>query len=287
MAKLENFSGLTRPQEDLLKKYYCFGSLALVNVNVVNDKFTFHTRLSERHSENPRASAWLQFKNDFLLVKGKKRNDKFSHYKLELTPSKLLQNVKAMFECKLVADGSPVDATLNVEYNYEKFKTKLSYLTAKNALRLQETFGTGERGLGLDVKLDVESLSVSDHVTAFWWFKNNTRLVLKHVGKSFSTFGDFEVSYLHGVSDVANIASKVVTKWASRITSVEVGGDYKYDENTWLKGKLNSDGRLALAVTRTVTPNLRASVATELAAQSLLAHHSDNYRFGLRFDFSQ
>lgn len=286
MAKLETFSNLTRPQEDLLKKYYCFGSLALVNVNVVNDKFTFHTRLSERHSENPRASAWLQFKNDFLLVKGKKRNDKFSHYKLELTPTKLVENVKAMFECKLLPGGGPVDATLNVELNSEKFKGKLSYLTAKHALRLQQTFGTGERGLGLEVKLDTENLSLTDHTSAFWWFKNNSRLVLKHVGKSLTDIGDIEVSYLHGVNELANIASKVVTKWSSRLTTVEVGGDYKYDQNTWLKGKMNSDGRLALAVTRTVTPNLRASVATELTAQSLLAQHAENYRFGVRFDFS-
>jgi hypothetical protein len=287
MAKLETFSNLTRPQEDLLKKYYCFGSLALLNVNIVNDKFTFHTRLSERHSEHPRASAWLQFKNDLVSVKAKKRNDRFSHYRLEVTPSKLSQYLKAMFECKLLPEGGSTDASLNVEYNHERCKTKWSYLTAKNLVRLQANLGRGDYGLGLEAKLDLDSLAISEHVLAFWWFKGNSRLVTKHLGKAFDQVGDFEVSYLHGVSETATLASKVVTRWASRSTSLEVGGEYKYDGNTLLKGKVNSDGRLALALSKSVTPTLRVSAASELSASSLLTNHADTYKFGLRFDFTQ
>lgn len=286
MAKLETFSNLTRPQEDLLKKYYCFGSLALVNVNIVNDKFTFHTRLSERHAEHPRASAWLQFKNDLFLVKGKKRNDRFSHYKLEVTPAKLSKDLKAVLECKLVPDGSAPDASLNVEYNKERCKSKWTYFTAKHLLRMQNTFGRGDYGLGLEAKADLESLALTDHTVAFWWFKDSSRLVAKHIGKSFETLGDFEVSYLHRVNDSATLASKVTTKWASRSTALEVGGEYKYDESTWLKGKLNSDGKAALALTKTLTSTLRVSAATELAASSLLTQHADTYKFGLRFDFT-
>ena len=287
MAKLETFSNLTRPQEDLLKKYYCFGSLALLNVNVANDKFTFHTRLSERHGEHPRASAWLQFKNDLFLVKGKKRNDRFSHYKLELTPAKLLQNLKAVFECKILPDGVSPDASLNVEYNIEKCKSKWTYFTNKNVLRVQNTFGRGDYGLGVEAKADLESLALTDHILAFWWFKDSSRLVAKHAGKSFDKLGEFEVSYLNHVNDSATLASKVTTKWASRTTALEVGGEYKYDENTWLKGKLNSEGKAALALTKTLTSTLRVSAATELTASSLLTQHADTYKFGVRFDFTQ
>jgi hypothetical protein len=285
MAKLDNFSGLTRPQEDLLKKYYCFGSLALLNINLARENLTFHTRASERSGQHPRASAWLQYKTDLFLLKAKRRNDRLSHYKLELTPAKLVANLKAVFECKL-EEGKEVDSSVNLEYSHEKAKGKVSYLNASKTLRVQGTAGKPETGFGLDTKVSTESWNLTSHVEAFWFFKNSARLVLKHVGKDLKGLGSFEASYLHEVNANANLASKVVNDWQSRKTSIEVGGDFKYDEKTWVKGKVNSDGKIALALTRIVTNNLRTSVASELSAAGLLSNHSDSFKLGFRVDFT-
>ena len=285
MAKLDNFSGLTRPQEDVLKKYYCFGSLALLNINLARENITFHTRASERSGQHPRASAWLQYKTDLFLFKAKRRNDCLSHYKLELTPSKFIANFKAVLECK-IEESKEVDASVNFEYSHEKAKGKVSYLNASKTVRVQGTAGKPETGFGLDTKVSTESWSLTSHVEAFWFFKNSARLVLKHVGKNLNALGSFEASYLHAVSENANLASKVVNDWQSRKTSIEVGGDFKYDEKTWVKGKVNSDGNIALALTKIVTNNLRASVATELSAASLLSSHSDSFRLGFRVDLT-
>jgi hypothetical protein len=285
MAKLDNFSGLTRPQEDLLKKYYCFGSLALLNLNLSRDNFTFHTRVSERQGQQSRASAWLQYKTDLFLLKAKRRNDRLSHYKLEVTPQKFIPNFKAVFECKL-EEGKEVDSSANFEYSHEKVKGKLSYLTASKTLRLQGTAGKAENGFGLDTKVNTESWTVSSHVEALWLFKNSARLVLKHVGKDLASIGSFEASYLHAVNNSANIGSKVTSDWQSRKTSLEVGGDFAYDSSTWVKGKVNSDGKLALALTRLVANNLRTSVATEVTVASLLSNNSDSFKLGVRVDFS-
>lgn len=285
MAKLDNFSGLTRPQEDLLKKHYCFGSLALLNLNLSKDNFTFHTRISEKAGAHPRASAWLQFKNDFLLIKGKRRNDQFAHYKLELTPSKLIQNVKAVFECNLKG-GNDCDGTVTFEYNHDQFRGKASLLTASQLVRLQGTFGKSHLGFGFDNKFSIENVNVTNHVQAFWYFKNNSRLVVKHIGKDLKNFGEFTASYLHAVNSKANIGSFVTADWASRETYIEVGGDYQYDDKTWLKGKVNSEGRIGLALTRLVADNLRVSVATDLSAASLQSNHADEFNLGFRVDFS-
>lgn len=285
MAKLDNFSGLTRPQEDLLKKYYCFGSLALLNINLTQENLTFHTRASERSGQHPRSSAWLQYKNDLFLLKAKRRSDRLSHYKLELTPSKFIQNFKAVFECKL-EEGKEVDSSVNFEYSHEKAKGKVSYLNATKTVRVQGTAGKPETGFGLDTKVSTESWNLTNHVEAFWFFKNSARLVLKHVGKDLKGLGSFEVSYLHEVSSKANLASKVATDWHTRKTSIEVGGDLKYDDNTWLKGKVNSEGKIALALTRIVAKNLRTSIATELPAASLLSNHPDRFKLGFRVDFT-
>lgn len=285
MAKLDNFSGLTRPQEDLLKKHYCFGSLALLNLNLGKDNFTFHTRISEKAGGHQRASAWLQFKNDLFLIKGKRRNDQFAHYKLEVTPGKLLPNAKAVFECQ-IHDYNDVDGTATFEYNHEQFRGKASLLTSSQVLRLQGTFGKPQLGFGFDNKFSIESVSITNHVLAFWYFKNDARLVLKHAGKTFNNFGQFTASYLHAVSSRANIGSLVTADWATRGTYLEVGGDFQYDDKTWVKGKLNSEGSVGLALTRLVANNLRLSVATDLTAASLLSSHGDPFGFGIRIDFS-
>ncbi|OMJ66205.1 hypothetical protein SteCoe_37044 [Stentor coeruleus] len=286
MAKLENFTGLTKSQEDLLKKYYCFGSLGLLNFNVANNTFTFHTRIAERKEQVTRASAWLQYKNDLFLLKAKKRNDRFSHYKLELTPSKAIQNFKAIFECKLTGAESKNDASVAVEYNHEKFKEKITYFNNQNSLRFQITTGKPEYGFGLDAKLKLEDKEFENLTSAFWWAKSGARLVVKHVGKDYKSFGNFEASFFQAISPLANLASKVVTDWNTKATTVEVGGDYKYDDSTFVKGKINSNGNLALALTRTLNNKLRASIATEYKAQSLLAHSNEGYKFGIRFDFT-
>lgn len=286
MAKLDNFTGLTKTQEDLLKKYYCFGSLGLLNLNVVNDAFTFHTRVAQRSEQGTRASAWLQYKNDLLLLKAKKRNDKFSHYKLELTPTKVIENLKAIFECKLAAGEGKNDASVALEYSSEKFKEKITYLTHQNAVRLQLTAGKPEVGFGLDAKVKIEGFQVENVTPAFWWFKDGARLVVKHVGNDFKSFGSFEASFFQAISGDTNFGSKVVTNWNSKATTIEVGGDYKYDANTLVKAKINSVGNIGMALTKTLSDKLRVSVATEYKAQSLLAHSNDGYKFGLRFDFT-
>ena len=287
MAKLENFSGLTKKQEDLLKNHYCFGSVGLLNINVVNKNLTFHTRLSEKTKEHPLASAWIQLKNDLLLIKGKKRNDTSSHYKLEVTPAKLLTDFKAIFECKLLKDGE-ADPSISAEYNHSQARGKLTYFTNPSSLKAQVTVGKPEFGAGLDVKLQLDTFKFSSYNTALWWFKDETRLVFKHIGKDVNRLahGDFEVSYYQELSSTSHLGSKVITNWKSKATTIEVGGDYQYDANTLLKGKINSDGDIGLALSRKLSENLRASVATQLKSHSLLSHSGDSFKFGVRFDFS-
>lgn len=288
MVKLENFSGLTKKQEDLLKKNYCFGSAGLLNINVVNSNMTFHSRVSEKPNESPRASAWLQFRNDLFLVKGKKRNDKFSYYKLEVTPTEFVKNFKAIFECKLKGSDGTKDPSISAEYNHEQARGKLTYYTDPSSLRAQVTFGKPEFGAGLDTKFQLDSKTFTSYNAAVWWVKKGSKLVLKHIGTNSETFalGNFEVSYFQKLNKDTHLGSKVVANCESKEMTLEVGGDYKYDANTIMKGKINSVGNIGLAFSRAINERLRATIATEVNSQSLISHSCDGYRLGVRFDFS-
>ena len=288
MVKLENFKDLTIKQENLLKKNYSFGSVGLLNLNIKNNDLTFHSRISEKADKGPLASASLEYKNDFISLKGKKRNDTFSYYKLEVTPNKVIKDFKAVLDCKILKSDSFVDSSVAVEYKHEKFLGKLAYLTQTNVVNAQVTIGKPEYGVGFDGKLDVGTKQLAGLTTALWWFKKNSRLVFKHIGTNAELFalGNFELSYYQKISPLAHIGSKVSTNWKSKVTEIEVGGDYKFDRNTLIKGKINSEGNIGLSFARSLSSQLKATIATEINTDNLVRHSSKGYKLGVRFDFN-
>ena len=110
---------------------------------------------------------------------------------------------------------------------------------------------------------------------------------MKHVGTDQEkiSIGNLEVSYYQKVDDSTNVGSKIVTSLVGKDTKIEVGGDYQLDKDSLVKAKVDSDGNIGLAYSRVVSEELRASVAAEIKAQSLLSQGCDNTKFGVRFDY--
>jgi Eukaryotic porin len=287
MAKLESFRGLTEKQENLLKKSYSYGSAGLFSLKINNGDFTYRTRFSERVDHPSLASAWIEYKNNLFSLKGKKANNGDSYYNVTVTPANLLKDLKLVFDCRLNKLEEKVDPSVAVEYKQPQVIGKLSYYTLQNVAQAQITLGKPELGLGFNFKFDVGSRSLKEHNTAVWWFKDASRVVFKYIGKKELLVPErFELSYYQEISSLANLGSKVTTNWSTKATEIEVGGDYKYDESTLLKAKINSFGSIGLALSRTLNPSLKATIATEVNAQSLISHNIKDYKLGVRLDFN-
>ena len=286
MAKLHSYSSLTKNQENLLHKKYCFGSQSLLNLNISKDDFTFHSRIAQKADQTILGSTWAGISSDYFSLKHKRSTDKYSRYKLEITPKQFVQDLKVICDCKLWGGSEPrKDPSVGVEYAHEKATGRVAYHTASSVLAVRLTAGRPEYGVGLKAKADVANVSLTALTAALWWIKGNSSLVVRHTGKGFQ-LGSLELSYYQELNPSTRLASRVNTDLKSAATHIEVGGDYKLDESTVAKAKINSGGNIGLAFSRELSKNLTATLATEIKTHSIVEHSDSDYKFGFRFDFN-
>ncbi|CAG9324835.1 unnamed protein product [Blepharisma stoltei] len=292
MVKLENYSGLTKKQEDLLKKHYCYGSFALLNINLSQSDFVFHTRAAAKHPNTLvpiLASSWLQMRNNSLSLKSKLRTDGLTHFIFEMSPKSIIENTKLKAEWKVsqVKGVQNAEPSATLEYSHPSAKAKLTFVENPLQLKGNLTIGKPQYGVGLDGKFDLTSQKLSGYNFALWFFRKHSKVVLKHVGTNADelALGNVELSYYQKLSPLAHFGSKVTTKLAGGETSIEFGGDYKYDENTLLKGKLNTDGKLGLAMSRQLNKAMTFTVGSEIDTKEVAANRFHDYKLGFRLDF--
>lgn len=289
MVKLENFAGLTRKQEDLLKKSYSYGSLALLNANFQQGDFTFHTRAAhgKNGSTDPVVSAWIQIKDGLASWKAKKRTDGLHHYVLEWTPKSIVDNVKVKAECK--TENHRTEPNVSVEYTHAHAKAKLAFLGNPFVVKGSVTTGKGDYGLGLDGKYNTQTQQLQAYNIAAWFFRKHSKLVVKHAGSGAESFenGNLEVSYYHKLSPKVHVASRVVNNLKANTTGFEIGGDYKYDDSTVLKAKIGSTGVVGLALIRQLNQNVKLTLASGVDSKAISANDLHDFKFGLRLDYNQ
>lgn len=85
---------------------------------------------------------------------------------------------------------------------------------------------------------------------------------------------------------MAHLGAEVKANWENRSTGITVGGDYRYDEKTLLKGKLNSDGKLAGALVRNLNRDMKFTIAAEVDANRMTNSTINDFRLGFRLDFN-
>ena len=286
MATLQSYSSLTKDQEHLLNKRYCFGSQSLLNLNVSKDNFTFHSRIAQFKDQTTLASTWASISSEYFSLKHKRSSDKYAQYKLELIPKRFVDNLKVICDCKLWGGSEHrKDPSVGIEYAHEKATGKVAFHTASSTLAVRLTAGKPEYGVGLKAKADLANPSVTALAAALWWIKGNSSLVVRHTGKGFQ-LGSLELSYYQELNPSTRLASRVNTDLKSAATHIEVGGDYKLDESTVAKAKINSGGNIGLAFSRELSKNLTATLATEIKTHSIVEHSDSDYKFGFRFDFN-
>ena len=286
MDKLNSFDNLTKSQEELLNNNYCFGNLALLKLNIAKENFTFHSRISQAKDQNTLASTWIKLGNEWVTFKHKRSTEKFSQYKLEfLLKDYIKQNLKVICDCQLWGISAHKDPSVSVEYSNEKMTGKMVYHTDNNEIHLQLTGGKPEYGVGLDCKYEFSTKSLQHFIVAGWWTESNRTLALKLMLNSLNTT-KVNISYYQELNPNARLASFVSTNLSNAVTKIKVGGDYKLDQDTVIKAKINSTGNVGLAFSRKLSSTLSATLATEINTKSLVSHADNDYRLGFRVDFN-
>ena len=65
-----------------------------------------------------------------------------------------------------------------------------------------------------------------------------------------------------------------------------MGSEYKYDEKTLLKAKVNQEGLFGLAFNRKLSDHWTVTTAAEIDSNKVFSTGLQDYKFGFRFDFN-
>lgn len=287
MVKVEAYGSLTRRQEDLFRLGYYYKSLAAVTLLTTTDALTFKARASQNVDGHVLASSSLKVVGSKVTFTPKRRTDGLQQYTLEYTPNADLK-LKGELKTKQTATSRTADSTVAVEYRQPTYALKLAVTDPNLGVRLSGTTEKDGRGVGADGTFDVALQRFATYNLALWTTEARHSLVFKHNGsdKAAYSLGDFLFSYYNEASTSIRLGALVKYSYPRKDTSIEFGGDYRYDEKTVLRGKVNSLGLLGLGMTRNLNEYLRIGLAAQFDVKKVKASNVSDYHFGLRLDFT-
>ena len=284
---LEGFAVLTKKQEDLLKKTYCLQTSALVTLTTNSGPFLFKARASQRPDTSSVAKASLQIKKEKITLTPKRKTDGTSMYVLEYAHN---ADLKMKSECRVVNTLAEraYETTVSVEYSQPKYKAKLAIVEPNLAMKASATLGTEELGVAFDGKFDFAARRLVGYSFAQYWLQKQHRVVFKHVGVDKTQFalGDFFLSYFQTTSDKTAVAACIKYSHPKKETFIEFGGSHALTGDTELRGKVDSNGLLAAAFTRTFNESVKLTLATQVDVKKIVQANVSDYKFGLRLDLN-
>jgi hypothetical protein len=174
--------------------------------------------------------------------------------------------------------------TYSVEVSKDSFRYKVA-LVDKPLFKLSGVWGKKELGAGLDLTYDLGPVRFTSYNAAVWASSDRWKTVLKHESNneraySFGNlvasvfFRDFH-SWAVGVNGKFNLAEK--TK------QVCFASQNQLDKDNLIKGRVNLEGRLALALRSRVSRSVQVITALEF---SPLDKNSE-VNYGLRVKLNQ
>lgn len=297
MVRLEEYNNLSRKQEDLLYKGYSFNTAFLTSFTLTSKDMILKARASESYTALPASSlaitgsASLQYTYDNIVFRPKKRSDGTSIFTLQYTPKEILQDFKLQCELKSIPKSTAQKAELTgkVEYKNPTAIAKLSFEDSLGTLNGSVTVGKPEFGTGMVGKFDLQQLNLINYTFAFWWFQKHRKLVAKQIytGKNLvAVFDEVECSYYEKLNSSTYLGGLVRYVLKSQNAFIEFGGKYKMNENTSVKGKLDSNGLISLAYIHALTPQINLTTSTQVDIRKLNYHAIYGYKFGFRLDFN-
>lgn len=297
MVRLEGYSNLCRKQEDLLNKGYSYNTAFISSFTSTSKNLVLKARASESFVATPASSlaisgsTSLKYTYDNFVFQPKKRSDGTSTFSLEYSPKEILQDFKLKAELKSTPKSTSQKAELSgtVEYTNPTAIAKVSFEDSLYTLNGSVTIGKPEFGTGMTGKFDLQRQSLTGYTFAFWWFQKHRKLVGKQIysGKRPSvTFDEVAFSYYEKLNSSTYLGAQVKYVLNSHNAYIEFGGKHLLDENTFIKGKLDSNGFISLAYSKALNSNLSLTTSSQIDIRKLNSNSIHNYKFGFRLDFN-
>lgn len=288
MARLESFTNLSRKQEDLLNKGYCYGTLGLAVFSHRTADLLFKTRIGKRFGGAVVSNMSGSFKHGDLTFTPKQKTDGSHLVSFEYNPDK---DNKLKGELKLVTDakGAVVsnEPTISVEHSQDNLKVKVA-VTKGPVAKLNGTFGRTDIGFGVETKLALNALALPKLNLASWYNLSKTNMLFKLDGLDIveRTVEKISASLLLNVNPTVRFGSLVTFDEKTKTVSAEFGGDYQLTEKTLVKGKVDNVGTIGVAVHQQLNEHVKLSIASQVASAKVVGNALSDFKFGFRFDFT-
>ena len=280
---LESYSSLTKPQEHLLAKKYCFGSLAFLSLHSLGGPIAFKAKAAQQADSSVVSSISLSVKSASLTCKPKLSNSGSQSFSLQYPASSAL-TIRAL--ALRSPDGvSSGQVTALIKHKHATAEITVSH---PQAVKVAAVVGKRKYGLGVEAEYDAAAGRVVTYNFLEYFKGKGCRVVLQHVSTDALHYkpGDFLLSYYTRASKTTHIAAKAMMNWERKDVSIEFGADYKHSDSVTLRGKIDSQGRLAAGMTKSFGEGVEVSVGTEVDSRRAAHTGVSDYRFGARVDIA-
>lgn len=293
MATLLAFSDLCKLQEDLLTAGYVHKYLTAVSIENKADDLDWKVkgrqsvrRESKNLSEILLCGTLTRKYTNWTSTLGKKTDGQLK-IGLEHRPKDMSDTLKLKGLIEANPSSKDSKATVSATWTQPKYVLKAS-LNEGPTLKANLNVGGPEIGIGAEGAFNFTTTRLTTYDLAFWWINSGYNLVLKHVSKDKAVYapGDFVVSYYGKWSDQTSIGGTISTSYVDRKTTVAFGSEHQATDDSTFKTKFDSTGNLGLSLKRILNPFLTITGSALVDVRKMTNFAIGDYKFGIRFDFT-
>jgi hypothetical protein len=287
MVRLESYSSLTRKQEDLFKKNYCYTSFALATFSHQTSDLLFKTRVAKQFKGPVKFNLSGAFKHGDFTFTPKQKTDGSQLLAFDFTPDR---DNKLRGELKLVTEAGAVksqEPTLSVEHSRDNARVKLA-LTSDLSAKFTGTFGQTDLGFGVETKVPLNAVAAPVLNVAGWYNHSRTNSVFKAEGLDLATrtVSKLSASTYLDISPSVKAGSLITFDLKEKAVSTTFGAEYQLSDKTLLKGKLDNAGTVGVALQQSLSSHVKLGVASQVETAKVVSGSNSDFKFGFRLDFT-
>lgn len=291
MAKIESYSNLTKLQDDLVKKGYCFGHLVALALYTKHEsglstKTSLKQVKSTTDTPNVTGSTYFKFADAGLLLKQEFQTSLLYKSTLEYTPESYKQ-IKDKLEIEVNRATGAIKETASVEYSNDSLKSKIAVASDK-FVKLSAVKSFGKFGGGVDVAFDLNQTRFSAYNAAIYYFADQYRAVLKHVSTDAKayTFGNLVGSVHYNYSDSTKVGGAVTVSNAGS-ANIIVGLQHTLSPNKTFKARVDEQGVFGWNLRTKISQYVSVTTANQMNIKSFTGSENPNWQLGLRIKLNQ
>jgi len=168
-------------------------------------------------------------------------------------------------------------AKVGFEYTRENLAATSEFELLRRTAAATAVIGKKGIAVGVETELDLSSFEFNQLNTSASYTSGKVTLT----GFTRSKFDAIGGSFFQKVNDNASVAAEVSYKLSGNDSAAfSLGGAYKLDKDTSVKGKVNSDGVVSLSYAQMLRKNVRAVFSTDINTKQL---HKDAHQVGFGF----